>query len=1323
MEQLKPPPYLNLEGNLAENFREWLEGYQIYATATGLEGKPGKVQVATFLHIAGVEARRVYNTFVIDDGDKDSIDVLQTKFKDYCEPRKNVTYTRHIFFTRNQSPYEPIDSYVTDLKNKAKPCEFGDLMDGLIRDRIVCGISNEPCRARLLRETNLTLVKAIDICRAQELSVKQLKSLKSDEHSPSVAAVKTSSSKQGYSQTKPKIKQKHYKPSKPAPVDSCRNCGRVHEPKACPAYGQNCNYCQKRNHFATCCLSKKKHARKVHTVELPESDEEFFIGSLHIDTIGIHEWTETIVINNSHVTFQLDTGAQANILPKSTYDNLNITNNPLSETKVKLVTYSGNKIVPVGTTILDCIARDNSHKLKFYIVDAKVKPILGNTACTQIGSIIRVHTVEPSLSKDSILDEYGDVFNDLGCLPGQHTITIDPTVPPVVHPPRKVPIAIKQQVCDELQRMESMGVIVKQDEPTDWVHSMVTVRKGNKLRICIDPKDLNRAIKREHFHLETIEEIAERLPTAKYFSRFDATHGFWQIKLDEESSKLLTFNTPIGRYRFLRLPFGTCSSSEVFSKAIRDMFADIPGVECIVDDILVWGETEREHDARVRRVLDRCREKNFKLNRNKFEVRVPEVKYVGHVITSNGLKVDPEKVRAITEMPPPVDVQGVKRFLGAVQYCAKFIPNLSDVSEPLRQLCKSDIQWHWDSPQVTSFEKLKTLVSSTPVLTYYDVTKPVTLSADSSSTGLGAVLLQDQHPVAYGSRALTDAQTRYAQIDREMLAIVYGCEKFHHYIYGRHVRVETDHKPLVAIYQKPLYRATPRLQRMLLRLQRYDLELVYVPGKEMYISDTLSRAYLNESTETLVDNELDVNILEAHLPVSPSKLQELKQATANDEILQKLVRVVVSGWPEERSRTEESVRQFWNYRDEITVIDGLLYKGQRLIIPKSARSAMLSKLHESHLGVVKTKQRARDILFWPNINSDIEQMVRSCSVCNEFSKSNPKEPLIPHEMPSRPWEKVAVDLFEFKGLQYLLCVDFYSKYPEIVLLSSTSSANTITALKSIFARHGIPSEAVSDNASNFTSGTFKKFVNDWNFVHTTSSPRFPQSNGQAERCVQTVKTLLKKAEKSDGDVYISLLEYRACPIDGIGLSPSQLLMQRQLRTKLPITAQLLKPNTTADSHKTQLVARQTLQKFHHDKQSHELPKLKSGQIVRMKDTASNLWVPAVVNGEHSERSYFVSTGNKHYRRNRRHLRQTREMGLPPVEPDIYPFDIRDHDHGDAVAPPPAMAIPPPPAAPAAPPDEPPPPAGGQPVPPTPPGTTTRSGRLSRKPRHLTEYFV
>ena len=316
------------------------------------------------------------------------------------------------------------------------------------------------------------------------------------------------------------------------------------------------------------------------------------------------------------------------------------------------------------------------------------------------------------------------------------------------------------------------------------------------------------------------------------------------MKLDEASSKLCTFFTPFGRYRFTRLPSGIKSAPEVLQNHMPELFADVEGVKVIVDDILVWGKDDEEHDARLEQVLRRAREVNLKFNAKKCKIKQEEVPYVGHVLSKDGLKADPEKIRAVKEMKPPENAKELKTFLGFKQYLGKFMPNMATESAPLRELLEKNVAWHWDHLREESSQKLKQMASSTPVLGYYDLSRPLCLSIDASSKGLGAVLLRDEKPLAYASRALTPTQQRYAQIEKKTLAIVYGVQKFHQYIYGRTTDVETDYKPLQYILNKPLREAPLRLQKMMLILQLYDLKVKYVPGSERYVADALSRAYL-----------------------------------------------------------------------------------------------------------------------------------------------------------------------------------------------------------------------------------------------------------------------------------------------------------------------------------------------------------------------------------------------------------------------------------------------------------------------------------------------
>ncbi|KAL0994061.1 hypothetical protein UPYG_G00117300 [Umbra pygmaea] len=310
--------------------------------------------------------------------------------------------------------------------------------------------------------------------------------------------------------------------------------------------------------------------------------------------------------------------------------------------------------------------------------------------------------------------------------------------------------------------MTELGVAKPVQEPTEWVSAMVAVRKKDGTgRLCIDPVHLNKALLRPHHPMKTVEQVIADMPGAKVFSILDAKCGFWQVPLSEESSKLTTFMTPVGRYAFLRMPYGISTGSEVFQRCMEQLFEGQP-CAIVVDDILVWGSTREEHDLHLRQVMDRIRAVNLKLNPDKCRFRVSEVSYVGHLLTDQGIKPDPAKTDAVRSMPTPTDKLGVQRFLGMTNYLSKFIPGYSETTAPLRQLLLQDVEWCWQEHHMAAFTRLKELLTSPPVLQYFDVHQPVVLSADASQHGLGAVCLQNNKPVAFASRALTETESRYA---------------------------------------------------------------------------------------------------------------------------------------------------------------------------------------------------------------------------------------------------------------------------------------------------------------------------------------------------------------------------------------------------------------------------------------------------------------------------------------------------------------------------------------------------------------------------------
>ena len=383
---------------------------------------------------------------------------------------------------------------------------------------------------------------------------------------------------------------------------------------------------------------------------------------------------------------------------------------------------------------------------------------------------------------------------------------------------------------------------------------------------------------------------------------------------------------------------------------MHELIEGMPHVEVVADDFVVvgYGETQeqatRDHDQNLLAFLQLCQDRGLKLNIRKLKLRQTEVSFIGHVAAGEGLRLDPAKVRAIHDMPAPTDKAGVQRLPGLVQYLSKFLPNLSDMTKPLRKLTQQDVEWCWEDAQITALCQLKGAVTHTPVLRYYRL-------SDASQSGLGAALLQNGQPIAYASRALTPAETRYAQIEKELLAIVFACERFDTYIYGRDVvTVETDHKRLEAIICKPLNSASQRLQRMLLRLQRYNLKIKYKKG-EMFLADTLSRAFFPEVNVSEFVHELEEIDHKASLPVSDTRWHQIKNASADDPVLQELRSVIQRGWPLNRADVPQCLYPYFDIRDELTLQGELVFKGHQLVVPASLRKELMAATHASHIGV------------------------------------------------------------------------------------------------------------------------------------------------------------------------------------------------------------------------------------------------------------------------------------------------------------------------------------------------------------------------------------
>ena len=439
----------------------------------------------------------------------------------------------------------------------------------------------------------------------------------------------------------------------------------------------------------------------------------------------------------------------------------------------------------------------------------------------------------------------------------------------------------------------------------------------------------------------------------------------------------------------------------------------------------------------------------------------------------------------------------------------------------------------------------------------------------------------------------------------------------------------------------------------MLRLQPYDFEIIYRPGREMVLADSMSRLNPRKGPQIALDKTIHV------VQFSTDKLREMQEHTNNDEDLHVLKEIILHGWPETPRQVPKSIRQYWSCRNELSLEDGLIMFGERIIIPQTKREEVLQKLHYGHQGVSKCQLRAKSCVFWPGINKSIEEVVSRCSICQQYQRSQQSEPLMPHDVPQRPWQIIGMDMFHFDSKDYLLIADYYSKFPFVKYIEKPcTSHKVIECLKQLFSEQGCPQKIVSDNAGHFINSSFQLFAREWGFDHITSSPGFPQSNGLAERMVQTVKNTLKKSKDSGSDPYLALLCLRSTPIDGSLPAPSELLCGRKFKNNLVVK---IKNNVTfSDEVQERLLERQAQQKYFHDQNGvKELPQLVPGQRVTVQSD-SGKWTPAIIRNQCQEpRSYQIELpGGKILRRNRRHLRsvvtaqnrsdfQREKMG-PPV---------------------------------------------------------------------------
>ena len=630
---------------------------------------------------------------------------------------------------------------------------------------------------------------------------------------------------------------------------------------------------------------------------------------------------------------------------------------------------------------------------------------------------------------DQLLQQYQSVFSQgVGTLKGHKAdFKVEEGCQPSFHKPRQVPYALRPKVETELTGLEKDGILSKV-EYSEWATPIVPVVKRNgSVRVCGDFKvSVNPVLLTEQYPVPRIEDIFANLAGGKHFSKLDLRQAYHQMEVTEASKKFLTINTHKGLFRYNRLVFGISPCPAIWKRAI--VLQGIPGVQCILNDMIVSGKTNEEHLENLESVLKRRQDAGLKANKEKCEFFKDRIQFCEHEIDKEGLHKTEEKIEAVVSVPRPENVSKLRSFLGLVNYYCRFLPNASTVLHLLHQLLEQNSVWRWTEQCEQAFTEAKRMITSEQVLTHYDPVLPVRLACDASPTVIGAVLshvMPDgrERPVAFASRSLTKTERKYAQIDKEALSIVWGVKGFHVYLYWRRFTLITDHKPLTAIFHPE--KAVPsmtaaRLQRYALFLAGFEYKIEYKNKTEHCNADGLSRLPLQqkELEEMGVDSS---EVFHANQFVSlPVTSEAVARETRGDPVLVRVHEPIVKGW----SARVDGDKPYYERRNELTVHQGCILCGMRVVIPNKLQDRVLKELHDGHMGVVKMKALSRSYVWWPNINAQLEELAKACSGCQQNQNMPTKAPLHPWEWATTPWQRIHIDYAgPFQNSMFLVVVD------------------------------------------------------------------------------------------------------------------------------------------------------------------------------------------------------------------------------------------------------------------------------------------------------------
>ena len=748
----------------------------------------------------------------------------------------------------------------------------------------------------------------------------------------------------------------------------------------------------------------------------------------------------------------------------------------------------------------------------------------------------------------------------------EHKVVLEPGTGPIYIPAYRIPVKVKAEVEKIVEDWEKEGIIRKSSSPFNFP-LLAVPKKDGSYRVCVDFRKLNDKTIPDRYPAACMHDLIAGIGGKKIYSSIDLLQGFLQVPLEEGSRELTSFSTPTGHWEFVRMPFGLKGSPITFTRLVNTIFHGMLGksIHIYMDDLLIGTNSIEEHLTILREVLHRLQAAGLKLKLEKCDFLKKEIVYLGHVISEEGVRVNPEKIKGISSFPEPKTKKNVKQFLGLAGFFRKFVKDFSVKAAPLTDLLREEVKFQFEERERKSFNVLKTALTQPPVLRFPNFELPFMIVTDASQLGMGGCLMQkhgrDVHPVAFFSRKWKirgPDETKMSVIDKEAFAVVSSLMHFRYLILGYKVTVYTDHKPLVELFNKP--NLSPKRARWAVIINDFDPEIKYIEGKSNLIADALSRnlsgdtlqaCWLNneqvEWNKELVLKEQDVD------PVY-SKVKDFLRGRLQDRRYRlPVVGLELSGDLLVR-RVKSRTRGFGLGEEDVL----------QVVVPERLIPVALRVVHElmggDHVGVERTYTQAKSKYFWKGMYKDIENYVKNCNVCNRYkSSSSLSSKIASYPLPSKPFERVHMDLLtnfseSDRGNKHLLVViDELTRFTEMYpIKNKTAEEVGIVFFNGFICRHGVPDVLVSDNGREFINRVFNKLGELMRIKKVNIQPYRPEANGVCERANRKILEALRTTVGGEDPNWDRYLDYIRFSVNSsinstVGVSPHKALYGVELR--------------------------------------------------------------------------------------------------------------------------------------------------------------------------------